>query len=356
MSVFKRGGKGNYYIQFNYRGKTYVKSSKSTNKRIAERMEREWHDDIIRREELGELPRITLKEALTEYAAEKKATGSSQYAGSNVSVLNKLFPTELYIDELKSWHLSKFKSARQKDDIGAQTIKHNFQAIRSAIAWAKDHGYKVTQLDYPKVKLPKHRLRYLSKDEEVRLLAELDPYRDRPYRPSYQNRPAAENKTYHDNYDLVVLLLDTGARYSEIANIHWESLDLENKLIRLWRNKVKNESLIYMTTRVAEIIQRRFDSRDSAEYLFTNKSGGPRGYQAKGIRAAIKRAGIDSFTIHDLRHTCASRLVQAGLSLYEVANVLGHTDVSTTQIYAHLENKDVSKKARDMIEAFSAAS
>ena len=138
MSVFKRGGKGNYYIQFNHRGKTYVKSSKSTNKRIAERMEREWHDEIIRREELGDLPRIKLKVALKEYADEKRATGSSLYAGSNVSVLNKLFPTELYIDELKNWHLNKFKSARQKEGIGAQTIKHNFQAIRSAIAWAKD--------------------------------------------------------------------------------------------------------------------------------------------------------------------------------------------------------------------------
>ena len=170
MSVFKRGGKGNYYIQFNHCGKTYVKSSRSTNKRIAERLEREWHDEIIRREELGELPRIKLKDALKVYAEEKMITGSSLYAGSNVSVLNKLFPTELYIDELKNWHLAKFKSARQKEGIGAQTIKDNFQAVRSAIAWAKDHGYEVTTLEYPKIKLPKHRLRYLSADEEKSLL------------------------------------------------------------------------------------------------------------------------------------------------------------------------------------------
>ena len=42
--------------------------------------------------------------------------------------------------------------------------------------------------------------------------------------------------------------------------------------------------------------------------------------------------------------------MQAGLSLYEVANILGHTDISTTQIYAHLERKDVSAKARDVLE------
>ncbi len=63
------------------------------------------------------------------------------------------------------------------------------------------------------------------------------------------------------------------------------------------------------------------------------------------------RAKIDQFTIHDFRHTCASRLVQNGLSLYEVANILGHTDVQTTQRYAHLESKDVSRRARDIMES-----
>ena len=53
MSVFKRNGSGNYYIQFNYRGKTYVKSSRSTNKRTAERMEREWRDQIHAMMEMG---------------------------------------------------------------------------------------------------------------------------------------------------------------------------------------------------------------------------------------------------------------------------------------------------------------
>ena len=87
------------------------------------------------------------------------------------------------------------------------------------------------------------------------------------------------------------------------------------------------------------------------KYVFCNEKGtGPRGYAAKGIRTAFKRAGLTDVRIHDLRHTCASRLVQNGMSLYEVSQMLGHVDVQTTQIYAHLENKDISKKARDIIE------
>lgn len=356
MSVFKRHGVGNYYIQFNYNGKTYCRSSKTTNKRTAERIEREWRDEIHKIEELGERPRIKLRDALDQYVIQKQNTGSSRYAKDNVKVISERMNVDVFVDELRDWHISTFKSLREKEGVAAQTIKHNFQSIRSAVAWAKDHGYLVKELNFPKMKLPKHRLRYLSADEEVRLLADLDPKRKRPFRPDYDNRPSEENRQYHDNYDLVVMLLDTGARYSEIANIKWSAIEITDGFINLWRPKVRNESIVYMTSRVKDILVRRCESRLSNEYVFTNQNGQPRGYQAKGIRSAIKRAGIEDFKIHDLRHTWASRLVQAGLSLYEVANVLGHTDISTTQIYAHLERKDVSAKARDVLEKLQVAS
>jgi site-specific recombinase XerD len=53
--------------------------------------------------------------------------------------------------------------------------------------------------------------------------------------------------------------------------------------------------------------------------------------------------------IHTLRHTHASRLVQNGLSVYEVREILGHTDIKTTMRYAHLEQRQVTSKARDVI-------
>lgn len=54
-------------------------------------------------------------------------------------------------------------------------------------------------------------------------------------------------------------------------------------------------------------------------------------------------------TIHTLRHTHATRLVQNGLSVYEVKEVLGHADVKTTMRYAHLEQQAVLARARDVI-------
>lgn len=350
MSVFKRNGVGNYYIQFNWKSKTFCKSSKTTNKRTAERMEREWRDELHKIDELGERPRITLRDALNGYLSEKQGTGSQNYAFTNVKTVTERVNVDVYVDQIRDSDLTKFKVSREKEGIAPQTIKHNFQAIRSAVNWAKEHGYSVKEISFPKIKLPKHRLRYLSPEEEVRLLTELDPKRKRPFRPDYEYRTAEENRRYQDNYDLVVCLLDTGARYSEIAAIKWDSINIEEGTLNLWRPKVRNESIIYMTNRVKDIFKRRFDNRLSEEFVFTNSTGQPRGYQAKGIRAAIKRAGIENFKIHDLRHTCASRLVQAGLNLYEVKEVLGHTDIKTTQIYAHLERKDITAKARDILE------
>ena len=52
-----------------------------------------------------------------------------------------------------------------------------------------------------------------------------------------------------DAFDLVILLLDTGARYSEIANIEWQRIDLAERSIHLWRSKVQNETVLYMMKR-----------------------------------------------------------------------------------------------------------
>ncbi len=88
-------------------------------------------------------------------------------------------------------------------------------------------------------------------------------------------------------------------------------------------------------------------------------NGGPRGYAAQGIRKAIDRAGLNDpdvvkekrgkVTIHTLRHTFASRLVQTGVSLAKVSKLLGHSSVTTTEIYAHLAPNEVSEEATKVL-------
>ena len=111
---------------------------------------------------------------------------------------------------------------------------------------------------------------------------------------------------------------------------------------------MQNETVLFMTDRVFDVLSRR-DATKASRYVFSNRNGDARGYSAMSIRKAIQRAGLRDCRIHTLRHTHASRLVQNGMSVYEVKEILGHSDIKTTLRYAHLEQRQVTSKARDVI-------
>lgn len=260
-----------------------------------------------------------------------------------------MLKTARYIDEFTSEDLERLRRDRMLEGVGPAMLKHMFNAIRGAWKYARKMGYQVSELLFPEIKLPKYRLRYLSADEEKRLLLELNPYREAKYMQKYENRPPLVKKAQHDAYDLIILLLDTGARYSEVANLEWSRIDLETRTIQLWRSKVQNESILYMTDRVYAVLTRRRHQDPTSPFIFTNKRGEARGYSSIAIRKAFRRAGLSDCTIHTLRHTHASRLVQNGMTIYEVKEMLGHTDIKTTMRYAHLEQREISSKAKDVI-------
>ena len=181
-----------------------------------------------------------------------------------------------------------------------------------------------------------------------RLLCELDPTREARGLPPYEHRSTTLKAMMQDAFDLVVILPDTGARYGEITGLHWTQIDLPHRSIRLWRSKVQNESILFMTDRVFDVVTRR-SRATNAEFVFTNRAGGQRTHSAGSIRKALTRAGLSDCTIHTLRHTHATRLIQNGMNIYEVKHMLGHSDIRTTVRYAHLESTDVSGRARDVM-------
>jgi integrase len=354
MSIVKRGGSKNWYIHFQLDGQTYIRSSRTTNKKIAEQMEIELKAKLHSQLYQGKKQRITLAEAFTQYKLSKKGIASYRNLLAHESVLSRLLPMKKYIDELTAHDLERFKQNRIAEGVGAESIKYGLLLIRGTLKFAQQLGYQVSDIAFPQIKSPKNSLRYLSEAEERKLLAALDPLRIGAGLSSIAERSDELNRVMQDAYDLVVLLLDTGARYSEIANIEWTRIDLIERSIHLWRSKVENETVLYMTDRVYEVLSRRAISQASP-FVFSNRNGKSRGYCTQSIRKAIKRAGLQNCRVHTLRHTHASRLIQNGMSVYEVREILGHSDIKTTMRYAHLEQRQVTTKARDVINRLNQA-
>lgn len=354
MSIIKRGNSKVWYIQFQMNGKTYIKSSRTTDKKAAQQIETDWKARLHAEQYLGQKERITLKAAMAQLCESKAGTPNHRGLVNSSKIACRLLAANKSLEEITSHDLERFKRDRLAEGASAQTVRHNLNLIRSTWKYANRLGYRTAELNFPEVKLAKSPLRYLSDEEERRLLACLEPKREVKGLPPYEERLPEMKRSMQDAYDLVVMLLDTGARYGEIANIEWSRIDLNDRSIHLWRPKVQNEAILYMTDRVFAILSRRAVS--AARYVFENKQGGPRGYASLAIRRAIRKAGLADTKIHTLRHTHASRLVQNGMSVYEVREVLGHTDIKTTMRYAHLESRQVTSKARDVINRLNALS
>ncbi len=349
MSIIRRGNSKYWYIQFQLNGRTYIKSSKTTVKKLAEQMESDWRSKLHAQQFLGHKERITIRKAIEQFCESRRGQPHHAPLLAYAKGVIRLLPVHKYFDELTSHDLERFKRDRTGEGVGPQTLKHSFNLIRGAWKYSKRLGFEVGELEFPQIKVPKSPLRYLTNDEEKRLLINLEPTRDIPRLPPWAERSAELKRTLQDAYDLVVILLDTGARYSEIAGIEWSRINLHDKTIRLWRPKVQNEGVLYMTNRVFAVLSRR-DLDKTSPFVFRNRKGGPRGYVSHAIRKALRKAGLADCRIHTLRHTHASRLIQNGMSVYEVREILGHTDIKTTMRYAHLETQHVTSKARDVID------
>lgn len=351
MSLVKRPNSRYWYVQFQLQHRLVVRSTRTTDRRVAEKVaakvRAEAHAELV----LGVRKPLTVGDAVRRYVESKAGTANHRNLVSHSRSLLRDLNASLPLSQLSAKDLEEIRRKRAAQGRSAQTIKHTLNCLSAALSKAERDGYQVPALKMPAVKIANTRLRYLSAEEEQALLHQLDPSRSRRGLPPPSQRSEQQQQALQDNLDLVAILLDTGARYSEIANIRWRQIELAAGTIALWRSKVQNESVIFMTSRVAEILHRRASSRAS-EFVFARKDGRPRGYCSVAIRKAMDRAGLHDCTIHTLRHTHASRLIQHGLSVYEVKEVLGHSDIKTTMRYAHLEKAAVTAKARDAMEAY----
>lgn len=146
-------------------------------------------------------------------------------------------------------------------------------------------------------------------------------------------------------YPVFFTFLNTGMRKSELENLQWSDIDFKRRKIRIqwkedWQPKT-GERDIPMGQQLYDLLKKVKNDNDSSfksTYVFPHKDGGRIKMKLRDKMIDIaKEAGIDGLTkLHTLRHTFASHLVMQGVDLPTVKKLMGHTDIQTTMIYAHL--------------------
>ncbi|MGE3542129.1 MAG: tyrosine-type recombinase/integrase [Candidatus Tectimicrobiota bacterium] len=195
------------------------------------------------------------------------------------------------------------------------TLSHAFHVAMQEWQWLDDTPFRRVS----KPREPRGRVRFLSDDERTRLLAECR---------------ASQNPHL---YVIVVLALSTGGRKGELLGLRWPDVDLQRGQLTFRDTKNRDTRSVplagpALTLMRAHAKVRRLDT----DLVFSRCDGRGAIEIKKAWENAVKRARLDDFHFHDLRHSAASYLAMSGASPVEIADVLGHRSLSMVQRYAHL--------------------
>ena len=240
-------------------------------------------------------------------------------------------------------------------------------AVLSAVwSWAARHRH-VDAASNPTKGVEKYREsareRYLTKNELLRLSDALTaaettglPYSVDELNPKAKHAPKPENRRRKfDRHSVaaICLLTLTGARLREILDAKWEHVDLERGMIFLPDLKTGRKP-IYLSAAAAAILS-ALPRIDGNPYVIPGeKTGQPRADLKRPWDAICEAAGLDGVRLHDLRHSFASVGAGASLGLPIIGKLLGHSQPSTTQRYAHLD-ADPMRRAVETIGSTIAA-
>lgn len=246
------------------------------------------------------------------------------------------------VEKITATNLNSYILYLEGRGFAAATISRNIASMKAFFFYLYKNGIMKNDvaelLKAPKIE---KRLPEILTMEEVERLLEL---------------PCSENpKTLRDKA-MMELLYATGIRVSELLSLSISDVNLAMSFI-ICKEGIKERTIPY-GGKAKKALMRYLDGpRDSllgenrTSVLFTNCSGKPMSRQGfwKLLKSYAKKAGIDKdITPHTLRHSFAAHLVQNGADLHSVQEMLGHSDISTTQIYMQMKNsrlREVYEKA-----------
>lgn len=240
---------------------------------------------------------------------------------------------DMQAHEIGALELDSYIASRL-DEVSAKTVRNELAVISSVLRKGKRWGFveELIEIDWPSSPPPEWT--YLEADELARLIE------------------AAESEYYLES--LVPFLVHTGARLGEALALRWDRIDFRRKRITIDRsystghttspksNKARQVPLNKAAVAALEV--QKASSYMRGGLVWTTREGEQvtKNHLNKSWYRTIRKAGIRYVRIHDLRHTFASHLVQRGVSLQVVKELLGHGQISTTLRYAHLAPQNLA--------------
>ncbi|WP_208856077.1 tyrosine-type recombinase/integrase [Chromobacterium subtsugae] len=278
-------------------------------------------------DQLGEKPEYTWDEACLRYAREKANKKSFADDVTKIRfftgffrgrILRSIKRDEVMDAVSKLVHVRGVSTghARETGRAVSDATRNRYLAFASTLFnLAADEWEWIEKAPvFRKRKEPSRRIRWLKKEEASRLLAELAPHLR----------------------SIVQFALATGLRHSNIIDLEWSQVNLVKRLA--WVNpedaKAGKAIGVPLNDTATEVLIAQVGKHP--RWVFTYRGDKLRQKAATGWKSALKRAGIENFRFHDLRHTWASWLVQEGVPLHIIQELGGWHSFEMVQRYAHL--------------------
>lgn len=329
MGLYKRKDSQYYWMSFRINGRNIAFSTKTKNKKLAE------HIHAKRLVEMTEgvsnvhnvtyiAETATMNEVFERYLKEVSPLLSPTSHVRNMQIIKKLKPVfgKYMVSEVTTAIVSRYKASLLEKDFSKATILKELNLLKRIFniaiqEWELCKTNPVLNVSRTLGKTDIHRVRYLLPGELQRLMIALPPW----LRP------------------IVTIARHTGLRRGNILALTWEQVDLNRGVVII--PKTKNGCPIGLPltqTAKATLSEIKKIRHIKSSFVFCDDKGQPHKgtVVCAAYRRAVKRARIEDFRFHDLRHDFASSLVQSGVGIHVVKELLGHKDLRMTIRYSHL--------------------
>lgn len=264
-----------------------------------------------------------------------------------------IYPKRL--TDIKQADLNRYVTRSLAQGRAPATIRRSLNNLQRVVRLAIDNNY-LRDNPFKGWEKPKAEEgsapRFLSEDEERALRSALIDRDDRARRErvtandwrrsrGYKLLPEVGEKEFPDHLTPMVLTsLNTGVRYGELTGLEWSAIDLQTRTLTVTGKTSKGAKTrhIPLNAEALDVLTRWKAQGKGKGLVFTNADGERIGSVKTAWTKLLSDAAIESFRWHDLRHSFASKLVQKGVALPVVRDLLGHGDFKLTLRYAHLSD------------------